>query len=250
MSNDIIVEAGFADYQAQLDAGGHYNSINMPYFVFNASTEEIAVREAIRNIPMSAFGLARTSITLDGQINATAWKFSVAYEGVSFESIDNKAAEGLSFDTTGISTHITNSLKTMGKYPSTAPEMNGAINYDGDSVKGTTIIEPKLNFSISITVEKLTMNYIREIASVTSCVNSSKFKSFAPGEVLFDGASGNGNVGSPSALTFNFRVSPNRSQFTIGGLFIGEKKGWDYLWVKYEDTVDQNAKTSSYLTQR
>ena len=39
------------------------------------------------------------------------------------------------------------------------------------------------------------------------------------------------------------RASPNRTGITVGDITGIAKKGWEYLWVRYEDAEDSTAKT-------
>ena len=47
--------------------------------------------------------------------------------------------------------------------------------------------------------------------------------------------------GLASALV-RFAASPNVQNLTIGGINGIDKKGWEYLWVRYADDEDVNAK--------
>ena len=43
-------------------------------------------------------------------------------------------------------------------------------------------------------------------------------------------------------ITFRFAASPNVTHLTIGDITGVDKKGWEYLWVRYADSVDDTAK--------
>ena len=43
-------------------------------------------------------------------------------------------------------------------------------------------------------------------------------------------------------ITFRFAVSPNQSSLSVGKLKVSNKKGWDYLWVRYADKVSESKK--------
>ncbi len=75
-----------------------------------------------------------------------------------------------------------------------------------------------------------------------SRVNSGPFRGFAAGEVLFLGASGTKRGGGDWEITFRFAASRNRTNLTIGDITGISKKGWEYLWVRYADAEDANAK--------
>src|SRR5690606_18604713 len=85
----------------------------------------------------------------------------------------------------------------------------------------------------------------KTLAALTGSVNNTPFKSFAAGEVLFLGASGstreNEDGDTVWEITFSFAASPNVTGLTVGDITGIEKRGWDYLWVRYADAVDGEA---------
>ena len=48
---------------------------------------------------------------------------------------------------------------------------------------------------------------------------------------------------APWEITFRFAVSPNQSSLQVGKLKVPNKRGWDYLWVRYADTEDTASHT-------
>jgi len=61
-------------------------------------------------------------------------------------------------------------------------------------------------------------------------------------ECLFLGAAGAKRGSGDWEITFRFAASPNVSNLTIGAITGIDKKGWEYLWVRYADQVDDGAK--------
>jgi hypothetical protein len=72
-------------------------------------------------------------------------------------------------------------------------------------------------------------------------VNDIPFKGFAAGEVLFLGASGSQRGDEDWEITFNYAASPNVTGLMVGDIGPVSKKGWEYLWVRYEDAEDEDA---------
>lgn len=164
------------------------------------------------------------------------------------------------FDTSGGTIHRTQAEEERG-YSATGPAPNQfkAIGVDGDSVAGVDVIVPALQWTETYDVPSVyvTSNYVKTVAALTGAVNQSTFRSFAAGEVLFAGCSGNQEWDEekgdgPWSLSFKFIASPNRGAPTgstgtpaypaidvgpITGVF---KKGHEYLWVRYEDDVNDN----------
>jgi hypothetical protein len=60
--------------------------------------------------------------------------------------------------------------------------------------------------------------------------------------VLFLGASGAKRGEEDWEITFRFAASPNMTGLQIGDITGINKKGWEYLWVRYADDEDANAK--------
>lgn len=193
-----------------------------------------------------------------------AWQVSISYEKQGAEDDDQRdpLKRSRSFDTSGGSQHITQaaggSVTTSGgttvtqgserRYPpGTAPSMNNAIGVDGSSVNGVDIVAPALTWTETYDVphQYVTANYIKSLAALTGTVNNGAFRTFAAGEVLFMGCSGSqewddqrGN--GPWTLSYKFVASPNVTAQTIGDITGIEKKGHEYLWVRYEDAVSSN----------
>ena len=66
---------------------------------------------------------------------------------------------------------------------------------------------------------------------------------FQAGELLFLGASGGKTQGSGQwSITYRFAAQPNRTNIAIGDITVAAKKGWEYLWVRYQDMEDTAAK--------
>jgi hypothetical protein len=209
-----------------------------------------------------------------------AWQVTISYEKSGADDDDQRdpLKRSRSFDTSGGTQHITQSplyddtttaiagpdglpivTRTVTgerKYAatgSTAPSQFGAIGVDGQSVNGVDIVTPALSWTETYDVPSsyVTATYIKRTAFITGTVNSAAFRTFRAGEVLFMGCSGSqewddqrGN--GPWSLSYKFVASPNAgSGETLKALKVGDisgivKKGHEYLWIRYEDTVSSN----------
>ncbi len=152
------------------------------------------------------------------------------------------------FDTGGGSQHITQSLRTVRRYGrsgTTAANFMGAIGVTNNSVQGVDITVPVYSFSEVHYKNNAFVDdsYKVTLFELTGTVNSKKFRKFAPGEVLFLGASGTKRGSDDWELSFRFAASPNMSDIVIGDMSGITKAGWEYLWVQYEDQEDSNAQT-------
>jgi hypothetical protein len=202
-----------------------------------------------------------------------AWQLEVSY--VSDGGEDDEQTEPLkrtrSFDTGGGTQHVTQGLPFPLDLSSGAdlPEkswpndetdpatyaryQHGAIGVDGDNVAGVDIIVPQLTWTetYDVPAQYVTTAYIKKLSSLTGTVNDDSFRGFQAGEVLFTGASGSqqwdeDKGDGPWSLSYKFVASANQGEdktfpaITIGDIEGIEKHGHDYLWVRYEDVVDDN----------
>jgi hypothetical protein len=174
---------------------------------------------------------------------------------------------GISVDTTGGTEHITQSLRTTSY--ETDPEANppdsfGAINVSGGQVNGVTKTVPAFNFtetwlvpawyliggrkpSEGVTTDNAvptspTTSYGQALRVLSGTTNKEKWRIFEPGEVLFLGARYDVERNSTMVpVTFSFSVQPTRKDFDVGTIKVLEKKGWEFMWIHYEDAVDATA---------
>lgn len=153
------------------------------------------------------------------------------------------------FDTTGGQITLTQSLETKQKKSrddvnDPAPDLKGAINYDGKEVKGVETGAPQFRFSVIAHYAPgvVTIPFMKELARKSWRYNSDTWLTFEAGEVLYMGATG--EVEFPLAATqrtepvpveLHFDASENRTNFAVGDITGLNKLGWDYLWVRYGD---------------
>lgn len=209
-----------------------------------------------------------------------AWQVTISYEknGGDDENQTDPLKRSRSFDTSGGTQHITQSPQyddtttavagpdglpiTTRNYTGEriyaatgvgTPTQFGAIGVDGQSVNGVDIVVPALSWTETYDVPSsyVTSTYIKRTAFITGSVNNAAFRSFRAGEVLFIGCSGSQECDDdrgygPWNLSYKFVASPNAGDNeTTKALKVGDisgivKKGHEYLWIRYEDSVSQN----------
>lgn len=234
---------------------GMESTRELKYVVLDASTELDALSLAASTAPatLAGFGvnriLRRKTISAN-PLGAGVWDVVVPYEGADNNQDQDSQR---SFDTGGGTAHITQSLDTVGTYERVvipmlpgilAPDFKGAIGVNGDSVDGVDITVPVLNFTETLRIpnEDMTREYQLSLFALTGTVNNAAFKGFAAGEVLFLGASGAIRGIEEWEIAFKFAASPNAEDIPVGDITVDSKKGWEYLWIRYEDDVDDDAK--------
>src|SRR5574344_2042650 len=240
------VEEAYSERDQKIDAKGNVTEIEIPYIVTGAVDEDAALAAArSKAASQTVKGMSLDSVEVTERINGDTWKVKAVYEE---DDDDDEEESSFAFDTGGGTMHLNQSLKTVSKTPNTAPDFNGAIEVDNEgNVNGVDVTMPVLNFTETHTMNggRVSTSYKKTVAALTGTVNRSSFRGFSAGEVLFLGASGSKRSKKSSApweITFRFAVSANQSSVKVGELTVANKKGWNYLWVRYADKVADNKK--------
>jgi len=211
--------------------------------------DDLSAKTLLTNsTPASYDGLLRESIQfepvwVDTAANDGLWDCRIRY--VAPEDKEPEVGDSsFSFDTGGGTQHITQSLQTINKYAppgKTAPDFKGAVGVTHDNVEGVDITVPVYNFSETHYIDDGNVNKSAYF-TLTGKTNNAAFKGLAAGEVLFLGASGSKRGSDDWEITFRFAASPNKIGMTVGDIVNINKKGWEYMWVRYADAEDAAAK--------
>jgi hypothetical protein len=233
---------------------GDNSSIDLLYVV-SGTDDDVAARTALASsAPATYSGLVRDDDSVHVEpVGAGVWDGKVRYIKPSYQAPATGDAS-FSFDTTGGTQHITQSKQTISKTAAsgTAPDFGGAIGVTQDSVEGVDLTIPVFTFSLTryTAAANMSQTYIGQLYSLTGKVNSAPWTvnvdgvqlTFAVGEALFLGASGGKRRSENDwEIGFRFAASPNATNLTIGSITVPSKKGWEYLWVRYEDAEDETA---------
>ncbi len=226
-------------------------SAELSYRITGTADEAAAVTALKTATPLALYGMKRQPVAVEPvHIDTTnpdscIWTGTVAYAPIERGEPPATGESVFNFDTGGGTQHITQSLQTVGRYPSSAPDFNGAIGVTHDNVEGVDITVPVYTFSEThyLPASQVTSSYKMTLFGLTGKVNSSSFKGLAAGECLFLGASGSRRGADDWEITFRFAGSPNRSGLTVGPVSGIGKKGWEYLWVRYADAEDESGHT-------
>ena len=216
-------------------------------YIIRGSTSDLAVKKYL---------IAQTALLYDGMKRESAsikplgedwWEGEVRYTWKEAEDKDDEGwpKPSYSFDTKGGTFHISHSIKTTGTHSATgepAPNFDGGIGVTKDKIDGVDVIIPKLSFQEThhFPLEYVTAEFLKDLARATGKVNSDTFRTFAPGELLFLGASGSKGE-SDVAITYGFEASQNNAGLTVGNVNQISKKGHEYLWTYYTDQADSSS---------
>jgi hypothetical protein len=154
---------------------------------------------------------------------------------------------GFQFTTTGGTKKSFQSIQTVDtdfNHGTAAPDFGGSIlvGDDGDA-EGADVVDPKLEWTVTVTAKGgLTFGYIATLAALTGKVNESTFFHHEQGECLFLGAEGSYRNEEGWTVTYHFATSKNVLDLTIevtgdSALHV-DKKGWEFLWLKYHKVTD------------
>lgn len=219
-------------------AWGDNASAERLYLAVGYDSESAALTAAQAEAPATYAGLEQRTAEITEIISETMQRISVKYGNTP---MGETYYPGSSFDTTGGTQHITQSLANMGKYwpngVDEPPALSGAIGFDGENVSGCDIVMPVGNWSEKRYLDDGDVNQ-GLYHSLTGKVNNGTFLGYAAGTVLFMGASGSRNAKLGLwEIDFKFAYSPNRSNLTVGDITVTTKKGWEYMWVRYGDII-------------
>jgi len=231
----ITIDEKFDSREATV---GESASVDLLYAVQGTEDDLVAKLLVEATSPTTYAGLVRQSYHVV-HLGGGVWDASVRY---GKKEPKEPGDSSFSFDTGGGTQHITQSLGTVARYPAGAPNFKGAIGVTHDAVEGADIVVPIYSFAEThyIPTEDVTGAYKAALFFLTGRVNDAPFKGFAGGEVLFQGASGSQRGEDDWEITFRFAASPNATGLTIGDIGGVNKKGWEYLWVRYADVEDAN----------
>ncbi len=242
-------------YDSRALAGGDSATATLTYLIRGTADESAAYAALLAGAPATFNGMVQRSAATEPvhvdstDANASIWQGTVSYgrDGSQRPDVGDSSYSigGGSFDTTGGTFHVTQSISTSGRYApagQTAPDFKGAIGVSKDGVEGVDLTVPVYHFSETwiLAAATVTDAYKGKLFALTGTVNNAAFRGLAAGECLFLGARGAMRAGGDWEVTFEFAASPNRASFAVGDITVTSKKGWEYMWVRYKDAVDQN----------
>ena len=235
------VEQSYEAHNKSVDRYGRYTGVEIQYLAFGAEDEDAALAAVLAEAPKEYGELPLESVEIDSRENDSTFRINAIYRRES--NSGNSAPDGdgeeptVSFDCGGGMKHLNYSLsqrKAFGtKDAGSAIGWNGKCGDDCE-ISGVDVPTAQLRetYTRSMRMSQLSTSYKRRVAELVGKVNSSSFKGWNAGEVMFLGMSysapsrGAGKV----TVTFNFAIQPNESGAKVGGKGIGNKKGFEYVW--------------------
>jgi hypothetical protein len=230
-----------------ISAGGS-KAATLRYAVQGTNSEQDALNALRDGTPAAFDGLIRKGWRVEPVGDGSEWWDGTVEYGGAGTSRD-VGASTYNFDIGGGTQHITQAKAHVASYAlpgKTPPDFGGAIGVTHDCVEGCDIDIPVYNFSETHYKAKefVTGTYKATLFAIAcNPVNNASFRGFAAGEVRFLGASGSQRGDESWEITYRFAALPNVTGLVVGGISGISKKGWEYMWVRYEDAEDSGSKT-------
>lgn len=228
----------------QSNLRGRNTTAERKYKIFGTSDDNVALQQLVATAPATVtVNNGITSILLSEVEYSVEDEDHEVFLGTAqykYSELSGVSDSTYQFETTAESQHISNSYFTVARYPASSENLNGAINYDGENVGGADILVPTYQFSEThvFTDAAITQAYKAVLFRATGKTNNAPFKGLQAGEVLFLGASGQRRAEDLLwELTFRFNCSPNLTNLSVGNITGITKRGWDLLWVRYDDSI-------------
>jgi hypothetical protein len=149
----------------------------------------------------------------------------------------------LAWDTSGNTERIYQALSEE-RFPNDAADFEEAINVNGMRVEGLDKVVAGMRYSetwIFSAKVAFDCDYVGNVFRLTGTTNKSKFRCFDPEEALFLGARCQWQGDQPfCSITFDFDCRPNDPAFYVKAVPPFPKKGWEYVWIRYQDDVNSD----------
>lgn len=245
------------------DDGLEERDVTLKWLIPNRTNYLQAETKAKQLAPAELQGHRRTRIDIRS-LGAGWWEIAAQYTNAAIQGEDEQdsgggggepqvAANTVAFDTSGSTEHVTQVYTGPDKVGQGAfagqvpywrpgedalvPELEGAINVQGDQVNGVDRIVPIFNWTETWNFPSayIVDDYVATLYELTGTINNADWRIFEFGEVLFMGARCEMTRGATmTAITFSFAARPNEFNFNVGKITGIKKGGWDHMSVMYE----------------
>ena len=203
-------------------------------------------------------GIVREKRIREGSPGLCIWEGTVRYSTWVATPAPSTGDNVFEFRAGGGSEHIQRSLETVHVYPrpgTTAPDQHGYIGVQASSGQaGVTVLgmdrgggettgpgTSAWTERVYVPAGIVNAAYRRILMNGTWHVNSSAFRGWDAGEILFTSLQGGKRGLGDWELSFEFARSANERNIIRGAITGIEKRGWDYLWEYYAVGVDEGA---------
>lgn len=239
-----ITELIDSRYQTQADGIAERSTAKFSFIADGYADEPAALAAVlawlVANIGSTYGTMIYHSSEVSEQIREGVWRIKSTY-------IDPPATT-TQFDSIGGTQHITRSIATVATYCSADPTLGGlvpdqhrAIGVDGENVAGVDIVVPVYTWTEIVYLNDADL-LIPAYYALAGHTNNAPFADqwgnvFDTREVLFYGATGTEREDGLWEVQFKFGYQKNATGLSVGPISGIDKKGWEYLWIYYGNSV-------------
>ena len=228
-------------------------SLLRKFFLQGLGDAGIVELYVLRNTPARFRRLWRKRVKATG-VGVTEWLIEVNYGTQTGTPLGDESkvdpgpnlGPAFSFDTTGQTIHVTQSLATISKSARVGGDTlgdaannftldnNRAIGVTQDRVEGCEKYAPQFQWTIENSRLNCTGDYLTTLAALTGTTNRQQFGGFPAGSTLFMGATGRFTFDERWRVTYKFASLPNQTNIRVSDkIVVPAKAGWEYLWIGY-----------------
>ena len=256
------------DLQLEKGSGANRSSSATVYYLVSGTVDDIeAISAAYSMAAENVSGIPKSGVSISERLSEDLWKIEVEYSysnsGSSSKEDDKEDEATLSFDCGGGSKKVITAIGEQRAYGKKSVDPGSYIGWNGKTgpeseIAGVEIPTAQLRetYTKTMSMRSLSTKFKRNVASLVGKVNSSAFKGWEKGEVMFLGCSFSGADDADNvSVTFNFSIQPNEevalSSITGDSSDSGTvaKKGFEYVWSIAETKKDDTSNKPKISTK-
>ena len=241
-------------------------SATLHWRVSGTDSEEKAIkalREHIQKNKLEKYlGMLLQTYQVAERLTPMSWSIDTTYIRPGLKGLDDEEdgspKEITTYSMSSTSMHVTHSRKTVRKYSAdqgvTAPNQGGALCIRDGEAQGTdiNISTATVNITHYFKKSQWSTTLRNRILNNGNRMNSSKFRGFEAGELLYLSAQitpviENGD--EYMQVDFTFAYSPNDDDVELADWNGGKikKEGWNFMWVMDEEDPDTARSFPAYV---
>lgn len=223
-------------------SGGSSRGRTRRWFARGATTELEAIASVASAAPGALDLLVLTGISVSERVK-DGFECDVDYGAFAPKGPAKVGESSFSFDVATQSQRIVVPLQPQIVYPRsglTAPSDSGkwliGQQGDGSPPEGVDAFEPTASFSEThyIAAGSITAAYQRQVMRIVGKLNQFSWRGWAAEELMCTGVSGSQRGADDWEVSFRFAIKEHQSNLTVAGISGINKKGWQFLWPRYE----------------
>jgi hypothetical protein len=235
-------------------------SIVRPWSVYGAASEAEAIAAVAAEAPAIVDALAMVNVSVNERVK-DVYECQANYgtlKPFTPAPILEVGQSQFNFEVATQPQRIIVPIKPQTVYPKSgltvpANHINWLIGQQGneDPPTGADVSEPVASFSEShiLSVSTITAAQQRVLLKIVGRLNQFSFRGWAAEEVLCTGISGSKRGSEDWEVSFRFGVREHQTGITVAGIEGVDKKGWQFLWVRYATTYAGDAKVMTNVAE-